>query len=202
MIGFHKKNKKTNLLLKKIIFIFFSIVFFFSCTNDLEQIKALIKEEERPDISVVNIESIHSTDAQVKIRITAPLVNKYNKPEEPYFEFPEGILIEFFGKNLTVESSLKADYAIYFEKKKFGKAEKNVILTNINGSIVRTEQLFLDEKEQKIYSEKPVTITETNGTKVHGKGGFESNMNFTVYQFVNVTGVLPMLDDIMPDEDK
>jgi len=161
-----------------------------SCKTNLEEINALGQEQNIPDISITEFETTYSTNAIVNTKINAPLVNKYSKVTEPYFEFPQGVSILFYGKNSSIESSLKADYAIYFDQRMLGKAEKNVIITNQSGSILRTEQLYLDDKNKKIYSEKPVTITDSTGSVIHGKGGFISNLSFTVYQFTDVTGII------------
>jgi len=186
-----KLNKKIYYFLQIIIVIFGLN----SCKSNLEEIKALGQEENIPDISITELETTYSTNAIISSKINAPLVNKYSKVTEPYFEFPKGVIILFYDKNKKEESSLKADYAIYFDRKMLGKAEKNVIITNNNGSTLKTEQLYLDDKNKKIYSEKPVTITDSTGSVIHGQGGFISNMSFTVYSFTDVTGIImPMIE--------
>ena len=185
--------------ISKLIFLI-GILISSSCSNNLQEIKTFGQEEERPDVVVVNIETTYSEGGKVSAKITAPLANIYTKVSEPYYEFPEGILILFYNDSLIEESSLKADYAIFFEKKQFGIAEKNVIITNNNGDVLKTEELFLDDKSKKIYSEKAVTITSKNGSLTHGESGFESNMNFTAYEFKDVSGEIQIKEDLMQEK--
>ena len=101
----------------------------------------------------------------------------------------------FFDKSKRLHSGLVADYGVYYDTENFAKAKGNVILTNVNGSVLRTEELFLDEKEEKIYSVKSVNIKDKDGFEITGKGGFESNLDFTVYRFTDVTGKIIKEDE-------
>jgi hypothetical protein len=53
-------------------------------------------------------------------------------------------------------------------------------------------------KLKKIYTDKLVNIKDEDGFEITGKGGFESNLDFTVYRFTDVSGN-KILDD---DEEK
>ena len=187
--------------MKQISF-FIGVIFIFisSCTTKLEELKKFGFEEEKySDFSVRDLESTYSEHAHVKLKISAPVVSKYSEKEDSYYEFKKGILLTFYNPDLSIETGLSAEYAIYYDKKNIGRAEKNVVITNKKGSILRTEELFLDEKNQKIYTQKPVSITDADGSEIHGKGGFESNMSFTVYEFTDVRGKVPFLENMMTD---
>ena len=160
----------------------------FSCKNDLKEIKALTNQKDLPDVTVRNLKSQYSINGHTQIVLSTPLALRYTNPQKNYSIFPEGIILTFFDTHMNIHSSLRADSAIYYEKNNFAKASGNVVLTNVKGSILRTEELFLDEKEEKIYSVKPVNIVDKSGFEITGKGGFESNLDFTVYKFTDVTG--------------
>jgi len=177
-----------------VLFLVFLILF--SCKNDLEEIKALTNQKELPDITVKNLRSQYSVNGHTQIVLSTPTALRYTNPQKEYSVFPKGITLTFYDKHMNIHSSLRADYGIYYEKKNFAKATGNVILTNVKGSILRTEELFLDEKEEKIYSVKPVNIIDKSGFEITGEGGFESNLDFTVYRFTDVTG------KIIKNEDK
>ncbi len=166
-----------------------------SCKNDLEEIKALTNQKKLPDITVKNLRSQYSVNGFTQIVLSTPLALRYTNPQKEYSVFPKGITLTFYDKHMNIHSSLRADYGIYYEKKNFAKASGNVILTNVKGSILRTEELFLDEKEEKIYSVKPVNIVDKSGFEITGEGGFESNLDFTVYRFTDVTGKIIKDDD-------
>ncbi len=170
-----------------IVFLFLSVLIF-SCKNDMKEIKAFTNKKELPDITVENLNSQYSINGKTQIVLSTPLAYRYTNPQKDYSVFPKGITLTFYDKHMNIHSSLRADYGIYYEKKNFAKAVGNVILTNVKGSILRTEELFLDEKKEKIYSVKPVNIVDKSGFEITGEGGFESNLDFTVYRFTDVTG--------------
>jgi len=170
--------------------LFSAIIIFslFSCKNDLDEIRALTNEEDLPNVTVVGLNSEYSVNANIQVKLVTPLAYRYTDINEEYSLFPEGITLNFYNQESKVHSSLRADYGIYFEAKGFAKAKGNVILTNMNGSILKTEELYLNEKEEKIYTDKTVNIKDKDGFEITGKGGFESNMDFTIYRFTDVTG--------------
>ncbi len=174
-----------------------------SCSNDLDQIKALENTEEIPDVTVKNLLTYYSVNARTQVELKAPLVYRFTTKKQ-YSLFPEGISIKFFDKTGRLHSSLVADYAVYMEDKGFGKATGNVIITNINGSILKTEELFIDEENEKIYSVKSVTINDKDGFQINGKDGFESNLDFTVYRFKDVSGekILKEGDNFFPEAEE
>jgi hypothetical protein len=69
-------------------------------------------------------------------------------------------------------------------------AKNDVILVNVKGDTLRTEELFWDETEQKIYSNQSVRIT-TPDELILGKG-FESNLDFTRYKIHQISGVMSL----------
>jgi len=189
---------------KKTYYIFFYIIILFaisSCENKLKEINAFNSNENLPDITVKNLYSTYSTEAKIKIKLSAPLAYKYTNTTEPYFKFPNGFKILFYDNNGKLTSSLKADYGIYYEKKKMAKAEKNVLLTNEDGAKLTTEQLLFDEKINKIFSVKPVKIIDKDSSVIFGKGGFESNTAFTVYRFDDVSGIQNVKEALSEDAD-
>ena len=62
--------------------------------------------------------------------------------------------------------------------------------TNIQGELFETEHLFWNQREEKIYSDSLIKITEAN--YIITGVGFESNQEMTRYQVKNTTGVIPV----------
>ena len=163
---------------KHIIFVLLLFILNYSCKNDTNKQYNFIIKEDSPDLSVENSVSTYNVNSKLKAKITSPLVNNYSTKEEPYLEFPEGVLVNFYDDNAIEESSMKADYAVYYTNKKLWEAKTNVIVTSRDGGVLTTEQLFGDEQKQKIYSEKYVKVIDKDGSIIEGRGGFESNSNF------------------------
>lgn len=192
------KNKRCKMFKYKnkfFLIITFLSILHFSCRTDLDEIRALTHEEELPDVIVENLISLYSINGNTQVKLSTPKAYRYTSETKQYSLFPSGVTLLFFDNKMNLHSSLIADYAIFYEKKNFAKAQDNVILTNVDGSILRTEELYLDEKEEKIYSVVPVKIEDKDGFEITGKGGFESNLDFTVYKFTDVSGVKIINDD-------
>jgi LPS export ABC transporter protein LptC len=178
-------------------------LFMYSCKNNVEQIKALENTEEIPDATVKDLVTDYSIGSRTQVELKTPLVYRYTTKKQ-YSLFPEGLNVKFFDRAGRLHSSLVADYAVYLDDKGFGKATGNVILTNINGSVLQTEELFIDEPNEKIYAVKSVNITDKDGFEITGKGGFESNLDFTVYRFKDVSGekILKEGDNFFPENEE
>lgn len=180
---------------------FILILIFTSCQTDMEEVKTFSPEDNRPMLSAESFVSHYTKNAKLEAKLTARTVNYYNT-EEPYYEFPNGISLVFYDKDGKLNSSLRADSAVFYDEKEFGRADGNVVITNTDGSILRSDQLYIDRKNEKIYSDKYVKINEANGYEITGKKGFESNLNFTVYTFRKTEGIIPIEEDFMEAGEK
>ena len=139
-----------------------------------------------------NVEILYTEHGAVKIRVEAPEMRYYQFEEEPYNEFPEGIVATTFTDSLTVNSKLTAKYAIYYENKKLWKAQYDVVAQNATGEVLNTEQLFWDEENKRIYSHDMVKFTTADGT-IFGEG-FESDENFDNWVIKKTSGTI-FVDD-------
>lgn len=54
-------------------------------------------------------------------------------------------------------------------------------MKNTKGETFSTEELFWDERQQKVYSDKYIEINRPEKIRLKGTG-FESNMNMTQYR--------------------
>ncbi len=182
----------------KYIYIFTTLILF-ACSNKLEEIKPFQVNDNMPDVSIRNLNTFYNSSSRLQSEITAPLLNQY-ETENPYLEFPEGIKILFYTEKFEVATSLIADYAIYYKKQKLWKATGNVVVVGQNETTMKTEEIYGNEKAEKIYSIKFVEVADKEGSVIRGKGGFESNFGFTEYKFKNVDGIISGLNSKLEKE--
>ena len=103
-----------------------------SCENDIEKINLFTGDNsDYPDIVGENIEVIYSDSAKVQVQMHAKELKQYNLAEEPYSEFPKGIIVYFYDDFQVIESEMHADYAIYHNEEKLWFAKGNVIVKNL-----------------------------------------------------------------------
>jgi LPS export ABC transporter protein LptC len=168
---------------------------FLSCKNDIETINALNNEIKLPDQSGFNIEITYTDSGKIQGKIYAPEVNKYDRGEEPYVEFPKGMKAVFYDSLERPYAYIKANYAILYEKKQLWEARNQVVAENqLNHDKLETEQMFWDQKEERIYSEKFTRLTNADGIS-YGEGGFESRQDMSKWRLKGSSGTLNVTND-------
>jgi len=168
---------------------------FFSCSDDIPIVNRINTKEDLPSVSIENLKSSYTENGLIKAKLNTALLNDYSGIENPYIKFPKGIYIIMYDKNGDIESSMSAEHATFQKKERLWQAMGNVVLRNTNGDTLRTEKLYGDENEGKIYTNEFVNITKSDGTKIKGAKGFESNTEFTIYKFFDVSGKIFIHDD-------
>lgn len=128
-----------------------------------------------------------------------PLLERYELASEPYMEFKKGVWVETYKDSTGVrESMLEADYAINYEKRQLWEARGNVVAVGANGQTLYTEQLFWDQRMERIYSNVDSKIVQ--GDEVFVGEGFESDDKLEKWVFRNYTGQVALDVDSSDNE--
>ncbi|MCQ2250252.1 MAG: LPS export ABC transporter periplasmic protein LptC [Bacteroidales bacterium] len=158
------------------------------CGGKVDSLNNYNVDESFADLSITDMYTRYYSNNRLQTTVTAPVADRYSSVKQPYLEFPKGVKVVFLDEQLREESSLTADYAVYYNKKKLWEARNNVVITNEDGTRLITEQIFGDENREKIFSVKKVTVVDPDSTVIVGKSGFESDMAFKNYKFLDVNG--------------
>ena len=102
------------------------------------------------------------------------------------------IYVEKFDTLFQTEASIKADTAYYYDKKGLWELIGNVEVESLQGEHFETSQLFWDQKQEKVYSDKFMRIEQED--KIITGIGFESNQDMTQYKIFNSQGIFPVSD--------
>lgn len=165
------------------------LAFFASCENDIKQVQELTAKQDSAIVSATNIEIRYTTNGINHMVMKAPVLNRYLAGEKKsYLDFPEGMHLKFFNDSGQVISTLKSDYAIYYEDEGRWIARYNVEAVNEKGETLNTEYLVWLQKEEKIMSDQFVKITTADDV-LYGDG-FESDQTFSSWEVVNGRGVI------------
>jgi LPS export ABC transporter protein LptC len=164
-----------------------------SCSNDIDKIQLLTEPDHLPLEKGKNITIIYTDSGWMKAKVVAPTLQRFATATRNETELPEGVAVTFFNRNQQAESFISAKYALRYDRERKMVAKNDVILVNIKGDTLRTEELFWDETEQKIYSNQSVRIT-TPDEIILGKG-FESNLDFSKYRIKEISGIISMHPD-------
>ncbi|MBR4441472.1 MAG: LPS export ABC transporter periplasmic protein LptC [Bacteroidales bacterium] len=168
-----------------------------ACSSKMEQLNNYNVDATFPQQSVDNLDLKYYSSHKMKVTVTAPQADDYEQGDlASYMEFPKGVDVIFFDEEMNQKSRLVADYAIYYKKKRLYEARRNVVVTNDDGTTLKTEQLFCDENKQKIFSVKRVSVVQPgDGFAIDGKSGFESDLTFKNYKFLDVNGVVQLQNE-------
>ncbi|MDD2285393.1 MAG: LPS export ABC transporter periplasmic protein LptC [Paludibacter sp.] len=165
----------------------------FSCqSNAPEQIDAVLNRAEIPRLHSLDVTTVISDSGITRYRINTPQWDIFDKSSQPYWEFPYGVHFERFDEQLVIDANIHCEYAKFLEHDQIWELKGNVRATNIQGELFETEQLFWNQKNEKIYSDSLIKITQENYIII-GKG-FESNQEMTKYQVKQTQGIIPVND--------
>lgn len=171
------------------------VVLFFtlSCAKQKsDKIAAVVDRSTMPRLHALDITTVISDSGITRYRISAPQWDIYDKASAPYWEFPVGIHFERFDENLKIDANIHSKYARFNENEQVWELRGNVRMTNISGELFETEHLFWNQREERVYTDTIVKITQTK--RIINAFGFESNQQMTKYLFKETRGVFPIED--------
>lgn len=186
--------KKITLKYSKIIPVLFAFGILCSCENDVKEIESLSKKKNEPVSRGKNVELIYSEKSNVKINITAPIMEEYGLDEKnKYMEMKAGIKVLFYDSLMNVSTTLTANYAINRVAKKIMEAKDNVVVVNDKGEVLHTEHLIWLQDSSKIYTDEFVKITTVDEI-IMGEG-MEANQDFTKWRIRKLKGTINIKEE-------
>ncbi|HSM48058.1 MAG TPA: LPS export ABC transporter periplasmic protein LptC [Draconibacterium sp.] len=163
-------------------------ILFYSCENNIEQIKAFYTTENLPILEATNFETLFTDSGKISYSLKAPKLLRYEDDGRNYHEFPEGMQLVKFDNNKKIISSITADYAKQFIADDKWEAKNNVIATNAQGDTLKTEHLIWEEKKEIIYTEDFVKIIRTD--QIITGIGFTSDQKLQNWKIKNPKGTI------------
>lgn len=138
--------------------------------------------ETTPTMITKDVTTLISDSGMTRFKLVADMWLVYDKAKEPYWFFPKGIYLERFDEDFSIEATVKADTAWSYRNKSLWQLKGNVEVQNVQGDHFASEELFLDEQNDRVYSDKYIEI-RTIDSELKGYG-FESNQKMTDYRIL------------------
>jgi len=187
-----KRHTQTSIIYTAI---FTACLFAYGCSNDVQQVRDLgIKKAAKEEAS--NITAYMSEGSKLKAKLTAPFM-QHEIQDTAKMIFPKGVKVEFFTDSTgAVESRLFAKYAVNYEK--LGKVLMldSVLVYNLKGDTLRTNELWWDRNRQMFYTDKAAHVHQ-QGNNINSVG-LTSDQAFKNISFTHVTGSLAVPDSTLP----
>lgn len=160
-----------------------------SCRESVDV--SVLQVYDGPVKSALNIHLMQSDSAILRSEISAAKQLEFATGD---LEFPEGIEIKMYEKSGELGTIIRADKGYFIRSKNLYKGVGNVQVENlIEDQKLQSEELFWNQREKKIYTEKFVTIQDKqtifNGT------GMEADDSFKEYEIKHPTGKTPLPGD-------
>ncbi len=161
-----------------------------SCGDKTPVAEAISNRSEAPRLKVDEITTIISDSGITRYRIIAKVWCVYDKTDEPYWDFPQGLHLERFDEFYNTDAKIDCKRARYFESRRVWELNDSVRATNIEGDQFETQQLFWSQNDERIYSDSAIVVTQRD-KKIMGEG-FESNQSMTRYTIRKTKGIIPI----------
>lgn len=181
-----ESHKKKSVLIIAILIAMTS--FFIACGKKSNgQLTYSYDPEIMPSMRTDSIDMYVSSDSgYVKYRVVTQTWEIFDDAREPYWFFPEHIRAYQFDSTFNVVSTIDADSAYNYKKKKLWKLMGDVIIKNTEGTTYKSQEFYWDENTSRVYSNLAVTIDKDGEGTLYGKGGFWANQDMSYYEFYNL----------------
>lgn len=167
--------------------------------SETETVDIQFDPETMPSMNTDSVTTLISDSGITRYKLEADNWQVFDKAKEPFWYFPRGIYLERFDSLFQVEAKILADSAWNYTDKKLWRLKGNVDIRNMEGEMFLSDELFWDQKSQRVYSDKYIQI-KRGDTELKGYG-FESNQAMTEYRiFRPHDGRIPFKEEPVDSE--
>lgn len=147
----------------------------------------LISNKKTPSVEATDFQTTYTDSGVLRYFLKTPKLLIFELEKSPYKEFPEGFHLQQYDVNKKIISELSANYGKNLEREQKWLATGNVVMVNNKGDTLRTEELNYLIKEDRIFTDKFVSIKKGD-QDITGTGGFESDSQMTKWTFKKTKG--------------
>lgn len=162
--------------------------------SKVETNKALVvARDSMPLMQAWDVLTLISDSGVTQYRVAAKEWVVYDRRQRPCWVFPKGLHLEKFDTKMVVTAEVDADSAVYYNSEEIWVLTGNVNAVNEKGERFESEKLVLEQKQDRIYTDKNVRITQKD--KIINGVGLESNQRLSRYTILKPTGIIPLDED-------
>ena len=167
----------------------------FSCVNDLDAIQKVTHDPNAPDEVTKNLSVFYTDSGYARVQIFATLAETYHTPKH-ITKLKDGVKVDFFSENGQIVSSLTSLYGEINYETGLMVVRDSVVLRNLEKKqYLETEELFYNQSDSTIYTDKNVVIKK-DGKGVIGRGrGIRTTQFFHKGQVTHPEGKIDFSED-------
>lgn len=163
------------------------VAMFFSCEGSLKQVQKSNLSSFVPVGEADSINLKYTDSGKILTTLVSPKMLDYSNIDNPFTEFPKGVLVSMYDKNGTITTTIKSDYAISYKKTDIIDLQGNVVIASNDGKKMETSQLYFDQKNEWFFTEKFFKFTDGQGGFLQGPG-VDFSKDFKILNMQNSTG--------------
>ena len=184
-------TNRTSLLITLIIIVTGLIL---SCENRIPQI-AKSDLLILPTVTGRDVETVLNDSGRIQLILSSPLVEQYDKADNPYSEFRSGLNVIIYNGQKDPVGSVSAKYG-KCTNNNLWELKDSVVVINESNEKLETEVLFWNQEKDLIYTDRFVKITGED--QITQGIGFESDSHLTRRRIQKVTATITIE---VPDEE-
>ncbi len=154
---------------------------------------AITNRDSVPVMTTRDVSTYISDSGVVRYKIIADEWRVYDRLDPTRWTFEEGIYLEKFNNDLSIEATIVADTAYYYDQQELWELRGNVHIENEQDEQFNTQLLYWNQKTKKVYSDLYIRIRQQK--RIITGIGFTSNQEFTNYTIKQTQGIFPISED-------
>ena len=160
---------------------------------------AITNRDSVPVMVTRDVSTYVSDSGVVRYKIITDEWKVFDRLDPSRWTFEQGIYLEKFNNDLTIDAVIVADTAYYYDKQELWELRGNVHIENEQDEQFDTQLLFWNQKTKRVYSDLYIRIRQQK--RIITGIGFTSNQDFTNYTIRQTQGVFPIKEEAMTVSD-
>ncbi|WP_185860656.1 hypothetical protein [Blattabacterium cuenoti] len=146
------------------------------------------KRKKLPKNILIQTRIFYKEEGYLKFTIYSPVIIEYDF----YTLFPNGLNLFIYNKDTKKCTYLSADWVKSIDQI-FYHIKGNIKIMSPEGFLLKTEEIFWDRKNKKIFNKKYTTIvSNSDGIILHATNGIEASDDLKKIRLKNISGTLPV----------
>lgn len=139
-----------------------------SCESNFRDVQKMSFAEFSPSGDADGINLKYTDSGRITANLVSPKMLDYTTVEYPFTEFPKGIHLTLYDKN-GKETYVDSKYAVTYKATNIIDLQNDVKISNQEGQLLETQQLYFDQKNEWFFTEKKFKFTSPKGVS-YGEG--------------------------------
>jgi len=167
--------------IKSILFFFSITVFFYSCFEKKSDTQVNLKANLNtiPTQEMFNSQIIRTDSGRAVMQIKAPVIQFFDfDKKKSYTLLPRGGEVKKYNTKNGKAVYIRSDWAKIDDKKGLYEGKGNVIIISESGDTIKTNHIFWNRLQQKVYNDVKTYIIRPNRDSLIAKKGLEADDQF------------------------